>query len=629
MIRRRLISSIVFWVLVIVVHPINGAEVTDLEKTVSGKNLPRLLPKILSIKHLIRSYRRSENPFLEGLFRPLEFREPIITMPVEVRYGIGYYGMDGFNIFGFSPKLIKYESSDTDRIEKIPLSGRTGQFMEVEGFQTNLSYLFFKKSYLDFLTGFGFRYSSILPIPNVTLPSGELVKGPPEVPSSWGVTKTFTPSVLEGNISTSLIFQWSPKWMLHLRYSYGLNRIRFYSDKGLNPLPYGTGTSVTYGVGVKYIRESETAARFAFGLELRHIYHKVKKIKDPSNVTPITGFNLPQFGIYFTFSAFYGGKPTIGDEGKKWFLKKDYISAKRLLGQFVEGYPRHGRIERAKKLLEICDEKIPFQLYGEGRKFEKRDKLDRALERYVQSSRTANDSLGKVLRWKMEEIAQLFIQISDSLFESGNDERALKFAQQAAVVSENGKLALRRLEARILMRNGKDLAIRGFFSGALEKYSEALSLVPHLKHDIRRLELEAAVGMLEDVNKANDEPSVRLALSSLLHAKEILGKKDKEMDKIISELERQLALLSEFRLKQKMEEFMEVARDEIAFRHMPKVSLGMLVAEVEYIMGSPQDVVERVNEKNLNYQMWIYETPDRKKAYFYFEDYVLFRIEEK
>jgi len=62
---------------------------------------------------------------------------------------------------------------------------------------------------------------------------------------------------------------------------------------------------------------------------------------------------------------------------------------------------------------------------------------------------------------------------------------------------------------------------------------------------------------------------------------------------------------------------------------MPKVEIGMLVSEVSDILGEPAEIIEKEDEKGLNYQLWVYHFPKRGEAYFSFEDYVLFKIEEK
>jgi tetratricopeptide (TPR) repeat protein len=501
--------------------------------------------------------------------------------------------------------------------------------MEFDAVQTNLSYLFFKKSYYDIFAGVGVRRAAVFNIPSIDFSESTILSGPPSVPTSWGVTKTFTPTFMEVNLSTTMIMQWRPKWFVQLRYGYGLGRVQFYRSDSLEDEPSGTGATSMYGVGIKFIRESDTAARYAWGFELRHYFAKVDNISDPQEVTPITGMQLPQVGIYFSFGAFYGGGKTIGDEAKKYYLDSDYVTAKRKFNQFIDQHPQHARIRRAEKLIEICNLRIPEQLYSEGKRLEARDMLVEALDKYIEAERTAVEPFKKKLQMKIETIAGFYIEIADSLFSLGRDDDALSYARRAAVISLKGEEFLRKLEAQITIQHGKDLASRGVYSLALEKYSKALTMAPELRDEIRGLELRSAVGMLEDVNLVQDEAGLRLAVLSLNRAQEILGKKDEEFENIRSQLEAQLLSLDKLRVDQLKESYANEARVNLAWRRMPKVEIGMLVSEVSEILGEPAEIIEKVDEKDLNYQLWIYRFPERGEAYFSFEDYMLFKIEEK
>ncbi|MFQ6616779.1 MAG: tetratricopeptide repeat protein [Fidelibacterota bacterium] len=568
--------------------------------------------------------------WLDRYFRSLEFREPIVTMPVEGRYGIGLYGWRGGNPFLFDSTLISYEGDPTDILGEIAPLGRTVSFVELQGLQTNLSYLLFKKSYVDILTGLGFRYSSVFSFPSISITKQQTVKGLPEVPSSWPDTsKSFSPTLVEGNIVTSVILQWRPKWFLHLQYSYGMNWARFYRDDAIHPDPSGTGRTATYALGIKFLRESESAARYAWGFELRHVYQRVGTVRDPGDSTPISAFDLPNLGIFFTFGAFYGGRSTVGDEGKALFLKKDYVSAKRKLGQFVNSYPHHARIRRARKLLKLSAQRIPYQLVQEGERLELQGNLDMAVDKLIQAKLSADPDFRGTVDKIIDRIAEKYVARAEGLFAEREYDLALKALRKAGSVSETAKKTGRVLEGRVYLEQGRDLAFRGLYSMALGKYDQAMESAPSLRVEIRRAQLEAAAGMLEDVNEASDEGSVRLALHSLYRARKILGGTDGKMDRIIAGLEDQLSRLDQGRIRNRVEEYVEQAQAKLARKDRPRVITGMLVAEVEDILGKPDRVVGRTDDRDRNVQLWIYDLPDGGKTLFYFEDYVLFKIERE
>lgn len=580
-----------------------------------------------AVQQMAEALLRGEKKVVEAVFRPLEFREPIATIPAEGRFGVGFYGWDGLNFLKISPSMISYEEGTEDQISEIGISGRMGSFLEMEGAQTNPAYALFGKSYTDILTGIGLRYSSIFPFPRMEIRDDLIITGPPDVPEAWEIERKFSPAVLELNLVSSYIMRWHPKWFVHLKYSYGVNYTRFLKGERMDSSPYGTGTSSAYSVGLKLITESATEARYAWGLELRHIYHKVKTITDPSELTPITGLRLPNLGLFFTFSAFYGGRTTVGDEGKKLFLNEDYVAARPKFLQFMNAHPNHARIRRARKLLDITNKRIPYQLYTEGGGLQGRRRMDDAAEKYVEAMKTAEDTLKDRLEEKLDELVAYYIEQGNELFDLRRDEEALENLRKAAALTDAGKRALDRLHAKMLMVQGDDLAASGLYHMAIRKYEAAPELDRTLTVAARRASLQAAVGMVGDVNQATDVASLRLALKSLKTARDMFAPAEFKYNDYIARLEEQLAAADSVQVRREMDDSLLKAREIIAQRHMPRLELGMLVSEVEDLLGEPDEIVETPGDQDRNYQMWIYNLSRTEKKLLYFEDYILFKIE--
>tara|TARA_B100000686_G_scaffold31577_1_gene32721 strand:+ start:11867 stop:13750 length:1884 start_codon:yes stop_codon:yes gene_type:complete len=581
----------------------------------------------VSAKEVIKSIMQGETKIIESVFRPMEFREPIATIPAEGRFGIGFYGWDGFNFLKINPQSITYSDDVEEKLEEISFSGRIGSFLEMDAAQTNLSYAFFGKSYIDILTGLGFRYSSILPFPRIEISDDLVIAGPPKVPESWGIDRQFSPSVLEMNVVSSYIMRWNPKWFFHFKYSYGVNYTRFYKAESLDASPYGTGTSSAYSFGLKIITESSTEARYAWGLELRHIFHNVKKIHDPLQITPINSMQLPNVGIFFTFSAFYGGQKTAGDEGKKLFLAKDYVAAKPKFLEFINSHPKHARIRRAKKFLETINQRIPYQLYDEGENLQDVNKMDSAAKKYVDALITAQDSLKDKLEEKLEELVEFYVEEGTMLFEQRQYENALQVLSKAATLSENGKRAQKSLKAKILMEQGEDLVTAGLFSLAIRKYDAIPELDPSMAIKANRASMEAAVEMVGDFNKAKDIKTLRLALKSLKTAKEIFEPADFKYQNYILLLEDQLLANDSLSIRKKMKESLIEAREVVTQRNLPKLEIGMLGSEVEELIGIPDEIIKEIKDKDNSHEMWIYYLQGNKQRRLYFEDYVLFKLE--
>ncbi len=608
--------------------PVVEPEVEESEEEPARTSRKRFSLKLPpAAMELFEAIRQGNTKVIEAVFRPMEFREPIATIPAEGRFGVGFYGWEGLNFLKINPNSITYEEDVGDRLNEISFSGRMGSFLEMEGGQTNLSYALFGKSYIDILTGLGVRYSSIFPFPRMELREDLIITGPPTVPESWGIDRKFSPSVLEMNVVSSYIMRWHPKWFIHLKYSYGVNYTRFYKDQRMDSSPYGTGTSSAYSIGLKIITESPSEARYAWGLELRHIFHNIRNINDPLEITPIKGMKLPNLGLFFTFSAFYGGRKTAGDEAKKLFINQDYIAARPKFLEFMNAHPNHARMPRAKKLLDITNKRIPQQLYSEGSDLQGQEDMDTAAKKYIEALTTAEDTLVHELQDRLDELVEFYIEEGTELFESRYYEEALVSLGKAAALTEEGKRAQNNLRAKIVMAQGNDLAAAGLYTLAIEKYDAVPELDRTLTVEARRAGMKAAVGMVGDVNKASDMASLRLALKSLKTARDMFAPAEFKYNDYIISLEAQISMTDSIAVRREMGRSLNEAREVLQRRHMPRLETGMLVSDVEDLLGAPDQVVEEVRGKDGNYQMWIYNLPDRQKRILYFENYILFKIE--
>ena len=64
----------------------------------------------------------------------------------------------------------------------------------------------------------------------------------------------------------------------------------------------GSGTSAAGSIGIRFIIDPGKTNRFTVGLDFRYSYTKIHTINDPLDITPITRFDLCNYGIYFLFS---------------------------------------------------------------------------------------------------------------------------------------------------------------------------------------------------------------------------------------------------------------------------------------------------------------------------------------
>jgi hypothetical protein len=142
-------------------------------------------------------------------------------------------------------------------------------------------------------------------------------------------------------------------------------------------------------------------------LDLRRSYTKIHTIDHPKDITPIKSFVLPNWGLYFTLSAFYGGGKTIGDIAKNQYYKRDYIESLKSFKRFISEYPKHSNKYRAENYIRECEDKIPYQIMEQGIEFEKQSKIQRALEKYTFAKAQIKDdsTILRALNKRIDQIA--------------------------------------------------------------------------------------------------------------------------------------------------------------------------------------------------------------------------------
>ena len=223
-------------------------------------------------------------PIYDRIFRFREFAAPVNYMPIEIRYGLGVNGkLSGSSSSPSASDLdnwIWFENDVTPLDQGI--ENIFGTSLEIDFGMINIPNIIMKTSWMNLLTGINYRSSSII--------------SPKSIPDDWKVGTSlesnniqFKPEVSEYLITNSL--QWQPfdSWYLNFRYGYGLAFSKFYFDKdteSINESIKGSGTSMNIGLGFRYIIDPGKSNRFSIGIDLRHSYTKINKMRDDGNISP-------------------------------------------------------------------------------------------------------------------------------------------------------------------------------------------------------------------------------------------------------------------------------------------------------------------------------------------------------
>ena len=561
-------------------------------------------------------------------FRSREFAAPVNFIPIELRYGIGFNGDFAGSFSNPSAKdeknNIKYENDSIEQLEQ-GISNIWGPSVELDLGLINLPHYLLNTSWMNMMTGFTFRRSRLFS------PALLPYEAWGNTNANWKGEKKFSPFMNE--ILLTNVLQWQPFnfWYLNFRYSYGLAATRFYSSDNENwdKSPSGLGTSSAFGLGIRFIIDSGKSNRYTIGIDLRHSYTKINTINDPGDLTPIKNFDLVNYGLYFTISAFYGGKKTIGDKAKRKYFHRDYIAARTDFKNFLSKYPSHSNYNRAISYLEICERKIPYVIMGEGIKLDDLGRTQQALSKYFEAkSLVKNDFvILAALESRIDQIALDLMNKAELLLPEERYDQAMDIVRDVAKFSEHGKKALWRFKSYTILGEGKNLQQAGFIGKAMGKYAEALKMNGELLYMVKALQYNAGIQMVKLANEADEFDEIFLAIESLKYAKQLSGEIGTKNEHLLSPLEKKLDDYDEFRVELRVEERMKAARKKQVLARSEHLELGMTTPQIEHLLGAPHEKLIDTNDGKTNNQLWIYFL-DKRTLQLSFQDFLLFKIEE-
>jgi hypothetical protein len=595
----------------------------------SSQSLFKQQPKTLfwGLIKIDKEDEYEEGYWFDKWFRSREFSAPVTYMPVEIRYGLGLNGK--FSGSTSSPSVDDMDNWIWYDSEVSPLSQEAnnivGTSIDIDFGMVNIPNIIMNTSWMNFLTGINYRSSSILVPKNIP---GDWKEG-----TSISENKIqFKPELKEYLITNTL--QWQPfnPWYINFRYGYGLAFSKFYFDKDIetiNSVPSGSGTSMALGLGLRYIIDPGKSNRFSIGIDIRHSYTKINNITDPDNITPVKRFDLANYGIYFTLSTFYGGKKTIGDDAKKIYYKKDYLTSKNKFIEFLKHYPNHSNRYRAMKYISECNKKIPYQIMEEGLLFDDMGESEKALDKYIKArSRVVIDDtlIVEALNFRIEEIARKWMNSAELLLDNALYKEALSLVKKVAKFSDLGDKELNKFRSFVILGEGKKLQSILILGKAMEKYSKALELNIELEPQIIALQYLAGIQLIEIADQVDEFDEIILAIQSLEQAKGISSGIGPNNEKLLKDLKNKLKKLDNYKIGMIIDHKMSEARYLQAIARSPRLTIGMTLPLIEDLLGAPHEKI--ISEKNAKEeQLWIYYL-NEKQLQLSFKDFILFKIEE-
>lgn len=568
--------------------------------------------------------------WLDLILRGREFHAPVTFIPIEIRYGLGFNGKLSGSFANPSANTLNsnewLEFEEEVQDFRPDITEMIGSSMEADIFLYNFANKIVKSNWMDVVSGFTYRTSGL--IAPAIVPYSEWGTVNP----SWGTQKKFSPKMTEYLVTTHMLWQGFDSWFLDFRYSYGLARTKFYTsdNKIFDDSPTGSGTSMGLSLGFRYIIDPGKMNRFTVGVDLRHSYTKINNISDEADVTPISRFDLANYGIYVTLSAFYGGQKSIGDRGKQHYYKRDYITARKELREFIGQFPHHANRYRAEDYIQKCNYKIPYQIMDEGIELDGQGKTKEALGRYLFArSLVVDDTLIlKTLDHRILQIAGKWMNRAELLLKEKYYTDAYSLVQEVAAFSILGENELNRFHSYAILEKGKKAQKYQFISRAMEYYTDALSMNPDLKYEVQALQYQAGIQLAELASTVDDFAEIQLAIYSLEMARKLAKDIGPKNEKILTELKSKLEKLDEYKARKWMDNEMKIARNEQALARSPKLKIGLTVPQVQSLMGEPHDMIH-INNNAQDEQLWIYNLKSGVILQLSFMDFSLFKIEEK
>ena len=563
-------------------------------------------------------------------FYSREFAAPVNLIPIEFRYGIGVSGKttgSASNLdnesFKDDPKKISYDSDATPISQGI--RNIWGPSIEIDVGLINIPHYIVGTSWLNVMSGISYRNSTLYVPAKVPYEDWSTIN------STWGDTAYFSPRLNEYFLTTHLQYQPFHNWYLNFRYSYGLSWARFYSLEAdtWESSPSGSGTSAAGAVGIRFIIDPGKRNRFTAGLDFRYSYTKIHTIKDPLELTPINRFDLSNYGLYFTLSAFYGGNKTSGDKAKGHYFRKNYIEALKTFRTFVAEYPAHSNVHRAKKYIQDCEFKIPYVLMEQGLVLERKGKTQKALNKYQYAlTKVRNDPIvDEMLSGRINQIALLWMIEAEKLLKEEKYVRAYSLVKIVSEFSNEGKKEIKRFKSWVVLGEGKQYQELGFIGRAMQKYTEALELNPDLIYEVKSLQYKAGIQMAKLATEANEFEEIQLAIYALEYARELAGGIGEKNEKLLIDLYKKLESYDNYKLREIIDYKMNLGRLDILSTRSKNLAIGQTLPEVESLLGPPHEKILGESGQSAAEQLWIYFTK-AGSLYLTFDKYQLFKIEK-
>tara|TARA_X000001036_G_scaffold60274_1_gene50258 strand:+ start:3235 stop:5025 length:1791 start_codon:yes stop_codon:yes gene_type:complete len=544
--------------------------------------------------------------------RKMIFREPITFSPFELKAGYFHYGgsdyLNDFSLLtgdiGTHPVILDSTHSAYNGLSS--KKDRKGIFIEVDLLKTNLLLKLIPQNVFDVQFGLGYRISHMLSHPK--LPSNLIYSNPDE---SWQQYKFF-PKIHDFNFNTTVQWQFNQLFIPYLYHSIGFSKISLYKTEADRKYLYGDAISETFAIGVKKIIEYEASNKYNlyYGCELKSLRTTTLNLDDPQQFSPIVGFDMRGVNLNLTFGVIFGGKRTIGDEAFSMMLENDYDNAIPAFEQYIEDYPNHGKIKKAKKMLAFCRQELPYKIYKNAIDHLDNNNLKDAVIALDEAYAGADDSLKIEIDLTKQGLAKelaLDLEKNFNLMSIDDCESKIDYLSD---ISPSAKDDVQLMKGELFFRKATLLHESNFFTDALKYYQISLSY----NNELSKLVDKRIDTLIDDIliksSEYQKEDELILAVESLKLAANANNKLSYRLNPIISMLESQIEKLESQETQKIMQEIIRNNKSKSGDKNKDLI-IGMTKdIVVDYI--SMPDNIEFITSSLDSYEIWIYSAINKR-----------------
>ncbi len=554
------------------------------------------------------------------------YREPIVFTPFEIRAGYFHYGgsdyLNEFPLFGGNINKHPLELDSTHVLSNDFLSNlkdRRGLFFELDIVKTNFLLWILPQNIIDVQFGLGYRMSNMINQPDFP---NMMIYPNPENPI---YTYKFSPKIHDFNINTTINWQFNELLIPYLYHSIGFSRLSLYktSDANKNYL-YGNGISETLSFGIKKIIQNQDRPKsynLYYGAEIKGIRTTAINLDDEYEFSPITGFDIRGISFNITFGVALGGNRTVGDEAFSMMLQNDYASAIPAFEEYIETYPKHGKIKKAKKMLAFCKTQLPYQNYKKGINELNDENLDKAIMRFNDAYLEADENLKLDINFKREELANEILDYISNNFDNIPMKKCEELLDKAFDTSSSVIDDVNILKGKLFFKKATLLHESNLLNDALEYYKVTLSYDPDLENLVNyRLKI-LVNDILDNSNKYQNNKEYLLAIGFLKKAIEIVPELSKPLSLKIKEFENIIDDLDYLKTHETIGYLLE--KNQTKGRAKNPLIIGMTKDKIIELIGMP-DNIKFLDSSLSKSEVWNYDKLGKK---LYIKDEKLYQIE--